>query len=80
MTCRDLADFMSVYLAGELPDDVLTTFEHHIALCPNCARYLAQYRDSTAFSRVAFDEPDAVVPAEVPADLITAILTARRRT
>ena len=80
MTCRDLAEFMGMYLAGELPADVLGAFEHHIALCPNCERYLAQYRDSIALGRVAFGEAEAVMPSDVPADLVAAILTARMQT
>jgi anti-sigma factor RsiW len=76
MTCRDFAEFMGKYLAGELPAGVLAAFEHHVAMCPNCERYLAQYRDSIVVGRAAFGERDAVMPAEVPADLIAAILTA----
>jgi anti-sigma factor RsiW len=77
MTCRDFADFLSDYLAGELPEDVLAAFEEHIVLCPNCVRYLAQYRDAIAFSRAAFEAGDAPVPDGVPEDLVAAILIAR---
>ena len=42
MTCREFVDFIMEYLDGELPSDVHTPFERHIALCPACDRYLRQ--------------------------------------
>jgi anti-sigma factor RsiW len=77
MTCRDFAGFLSDYLTGELPADVLAAFEAHISVCSNCVRYLAQYRDSIAFSRAALEAGGSSVPDDVPEDLIAAILTAR---
>ena len=72
------ADFMADYLSGELAFDAHSAFERHLALCPNCVRYLESYRESVALARRAFDE-DAPVPAEVPEQLVQAILSARRR-
>ena len=77
MTCRDFTGFLSDYLSGELPADVLATFEAHIGVCQNCVRYLAQYRDSIAFGRAVLEAGGASVPDDVPEDLIAAILTAR---
>jgi anti-sigma factor RsiW len=77
MTCRAFADFLAAYLAGELPAEVLARFERHITVCPNCERYLAQYRESILLGRAAFADANATVPADVPEDLIGAILTAR---
>ena len=77
MTCRDFADFLGDYLSGELPDEVRARFEAHIAVCPNCVRYLAHYRESVAFARAAFHDGHAEVPHTVPDDLIAAILTCR---
>ena len=77
MTCRDFADFLADYLAGELPMDILASFEAHIAVCPNCVRYLAQYRDSVAMGQQAFADVQSRVSDDVPEDLISAILIAR---
>ena len=79
MTCRQLTSFIHDYLAGELPPDRASGFEHHLTLCENCRRYLQQYRDTIAAGRAAFADPDAPVPAEVPDDLVRAILAARQR-
>jgi anti-sigma factor RsiW len=78
VTCREFADFMMEYLAGELAPDVLQAFERHLSLCPNCDTYLAQYRATVAAGREAFADDDARVPEEVPEDLIRAILAVRR--
>lgn len=79
MTCRELTSFIHDYLAGELPPDRSQGFEHHLTLCENCRRYLRQYRHTIAAGRAAFTDPDAPVPAEVPDDLVRAILAARQR-
>jgi anti-sigma factor RsiW len=77
MTCREFADFLAEYLAGELPSGVQVRFEEHIAVCPNCVRYLAQYRESIALGRQAFQNLDGGLSSDVPEDLVAAILTAR---
>jgi anti-sigma factor RsiW len=79
VTCRELTSFIHDYLAGELPPESVRRFEHHLTLCGNCRRYLGQYRDTIAAGRAAFTDPDAPVPAEVPDDLVRAILAARQR-
>ena len=78
MTCRAFAEFLDAYLSGELPPAVLTAFEHHLGLCINCVRYLEQYRQSIELGRRAFETSNAEVPADVPEDLIRAMLVAFR--
>jgi len=77
VTCRELADFMMDYLDGELAPDHRTRFERHLSLCPNCRAYLAQYRATVAAGREAFADLDDQLPAEVPEELIQAILASR---
>ena len=62
MTCRELTEFLEHYLAGELPAPVLRVFDHHLALCVNCVRYVSQYRDTIASGRRAFADLDVPVP------------------
>ena len=78
MTCRELADFIADYLSGELSPDVRGTFERHLRVCPNCTTYLAAYRETVALGKRAFDDDTAALPADVPEDLVKAILAARR--
>ena len=78
MTCREFADFMMDYLAGELPQDSLASFERHLGACQNCQKYLAGYQDTVKLGKRAFDQT-AELPADVPDDLVKAILESRRR-
>ena len=71
MTCRELSEFLDDYLEGGLALDVRATFEHHLRLCPNCACYLASYRQTiVACHDVCTCEDDNALPDE----LVQAIL------
>lgn len=79
MTCREFTDFIGDYLAGDLTPQVVALFERHLSRCRDCHTYLAQYRATVEAGRQAFDDESASVPADVPEELIQAILAARRR-
>ena len=79
MTCREFADFIADYLAGELPSESRGAFEHHLRLCVNCQKYLAGYRATVTLGQRAFVDDDEAVPAEVPEELVEAILAAKGR-
>ena len=78
MTCREVADFLMDYLTDELPPGVRAQFERHLSLCPNCRAYLATYRATIDMARNAFEAPDADAYAEVPEELVGAILDSLR--
>jgi anti-sigma factor RsiW len=78
VTCRELADFIAGYLSGELSPDAHRLFVSHLTRCPNCQKYLASYEAAVALGRRAFDDEQDGLPADVPADLIDAILASRR--
>jgi anti-sigma factor RsiW len=79
MTCREVADFLAGYLSGSLDEEVRAAFEGHLSVCPNCVAYLATYRTAIAAGRRAFTAPDADSGAEVPADMINAIMSVLRK-
>ena len=79
MTCRELADFIADYISGELSAGTRAAFDDHLARCPNCRHYLSGYKATIALGRRAFEDDDAEVPADVPEDLVKAILAARKR-
>jgi len=79
MTCRELIDFLGAYLDGELSDEVRRRFGEHLAACPECSAYLETYRATVKLTKGAFRDPDGPVPADVPEDLVKAILAARRK-
>ena len=78
MTCREFATFMMDYLAGELAADTREPFEWHLSRCQNCQTYLAQYKSTIQAGRLEFRDLDDELPAEVPEDLIKAVLASRK--
>ena len=78
MTCREFADFMIDYLSNELAGESQTQFEYHLSLCVTCRKYLRSYEETVKLGKRAFDDEDSALPADVPDDLVKAILAARR--
>lgn len=78
ITCRELIDFLSLYLAGELPSDRVHEFERHLAACPSCVEYVASYKAMISLGKTAFEALEEPVDGSVPEDLVTAILAARK--
>jgi len=79
LTCREIADFLMAYEDGELAPAERSQFDAHLAVCPDCVAYLASYRKTVALGRRAFADLDAAAANEVPAELVEAVLAARRR-
>lgn len=78
MTCRELAEFILEYTTGDLPRETREVFELHLSRCGNCHEYLEQYKHTIDCERKAFASAEELLPAEVPEELIQAILRARR--
>jgi anti-sigma factor RsiW len=77
MTCREFVEFLWRYIDNELPQAERTTFDDHLAKCPHCVKYLQQYQDTIRIGKAAVVASTDPVPAEVPEDLIQAILHSR---
>ena len=76
LSCQELIEFLAAYVEAELPAAECAAFEVHLARCPDCVDYLVSYRETIRLGRLAFEtEP----PADVPDELIQAILAARKR-
>ena len=78
MTCREFTAFIAAFLDGELAASERQPFERHLGRCANCARYLESYRSAIALGKRAFEDGDGPLPADVPDDLVDAILRSRR--
>lgn len=78
MTCRDVADFIADYVAGDLAPELRDIFTGHLGRCSNCRSFLTQYLDTISVGRAAFTNFEADADTEVPEDLIVAILNARK--
>ena len=78
LTCEQFENFILAYLEDELPGRQRRVFEFHLKICRECRDYLAAYRRTVALGKAALaDDRSAPVPADVPEDLIKAILDAR---
>ena len=78
MKCRELAEFLMDYVSGELPEENRSHFEFHLARCGNCREYLIQYEGCVKAGRIACGEMSDELPADVPEDLVRAVLAARK--
>jgi anti-sigma factor RsiW len=74
VTCRDFTDFLLDHVEGALPADTRPRFEDHMAICPDCVQYLRHYTAAIEAGRLAMAHDP---PADVPDDLVSAIVKAR---
>ena len=79
MTCQEFNDFVMDYVSCDLSGAVRIEFERHLNACPNCVRYIESYKTTVTLGRIAFDSLEHEPPAEVPEELIQAILSAQRK-
>ena len=74
MNCREMAEFLLEYAAGELPEDVRGRFDDHLRRCPECVCYLKNYAFTVRACREA-GTPKDLPP--LPEELVKAILASR---
>jgi len=79
VTCRDLVTFLMEYLDGTLSQVERSRFDQHLGTCPECTTYVQTYRQAVRLGKQALAADDERVPADVPEDLLQAILAVRRR-
>ena len=76
MTCREFEGFVLTYLDGDLPHRQKRLFELHLSLCRECRAYLQAYERAIQLTgRLSKDSAKEL--ADVPADLVAAIIAAR---
>lgn len=78
LSCGEFEDFIDAYLEERLSWSERLRFRTHVLMCPACRRYLRRYERSLELGRRAHRHPDDALPADVPDDLVAAILAARR--
>jgi len=76
LSCREALDFLAEYLDGGLAAPVRATFDHHLALCVDCRRYLDDYAETIRLGREAH-AADGPASEQVPEELVAAILASR---
>jgi predicted anti-sigma-YlaC factor YlaD len=83
LSCKDVYDFLSAYLEGEVTPAQRVLFEEHLAECESCVRYIAQYKQTIRMGREAFESTHGPAgdPANagIPPGLVEAIRDTLRR-
>lgn len=77
MNCHEFIEFLWRYTEDDLAPVERVTFDDHLARCPHCVKYLHSYQETIRIGKVALLPSEGAVPAEVPEDLIKAILASR---
>lgn len=78
ITCAEFEDFMIAYVDDELAPKQKRIFEFHLAVCRECRDYLAAYRSAMTITRDTLDAQTADMLENVPEDLVSAVLAARK--
>ena len=67
MTCQELSEIVTDYLEGAMPLRDRVRFDLHVAVCPECRRYLEQMKTTIEASGHIPPEP---IPPEIEARLL----------
>ena len=76
MNCKDFAEFLDEYLAGEQPAEIRAVFESHLTDCECCKHYLKGYEETIKLGKSLCEEPCTKVPDKVPDQLVKAVMAA----
>jgi anti-sigma factor RsiW len=77
MNCSEFVDFLMGYLDDGLARSQREIFEAHMVDCPSCETFLETYRETIRLGKLCLSDPEGPVPAQVPEELVAAILAAR---
>lgn len=79
ITCGQLEDFLNDYLDGTLSVRRRVAFELHLVVCEECITYLSAFKKTIGLTAGVFLDSDAAVPADVPEDLLNAVMDSLSR-
>jgi hypothetical protein len=51
MTCRELAELLDGFVAGELPEEHCRQIQDHLGICSPCIHYVETYRLTIRLTR-----------------------------
>lgn len=77
LTCRDVVEFLDLFIEGGLPSTHAENFRRHTEGCGPCREYLESYRQTLRLAALC-GESDAPVADRFPDHLLREILRARR--
>lgn len=78
LTCRDVIDFLDLFIEGGLPEKHAENFRRHTEGCGPCREYLESYRQTLRLAALCA-ESDEPVAGRFPDHLLREILRARAK-
>ena len=67
------------YLDGVMAPEPRHEVDRHLAVCPSCVEYVKSYQAAVKLGKTVLRADDQPCPADVPEDLVRAVLAARKR-
>lgn len=67
--CQEFVELITDYLEGVLDPETTTAVQHHLGLCPGCAEYVEQMKETL---RVAGQLPADTLPQDVQDQIVAA--------
>ena len=74
LTCRELEEFISDYVDGNLPTITKAKFTVHLLICRDCKSYISAYMRSIEMGKKMCEKLDSEAPEDVPEELIAFVL------
>jgi len=78
MSCEEVEEFLMDYLDGNLGFFTSMQFRLHIMMCPDCPKYIENYKNTVALGKSLSDHPDDDSIADIPEEIISAIQRIRK--
>ena len=77
ITCQEFEAFIVDFVDDDLAPNERKLFNFHMTICPMCNVHFSEYRRTIELSQKVCEADDENLPADVPEELVAAILTAR---
>lgn len=78
LTCRQVEEFLMDYLENRLGFWMTLQFQVHLFMCPNCSKYIQEYKNTIALEIKVFENLEDEAIGNVPDDILQAILNVKR--
>ncbi len=79
MSCKEVEEFLMDYLEGNLGFCTRVRFRLHILMCPDCPKYIQEYKNTVVLGKSMFDHLDDESIENVPEEIIHAILSIKKK-
>ncbi|MCG8433399.1 MAG: zf-HC2 domain-containing protein [Gammaproteobacteria bacterium] len=78
LTCAQVEHFLMDYLEGRLDFWSQLRFRFHMLMCPDCPKYLQEYKNAVELGKKVFDHPEDEAIGKVPEEILHAIMAVKK--